>query len=90
MRWRSPSSTPTLRRIDVLDRLVPALAAVAAGRPTLTEGECRAFAERDWLRGRELRAPAAGRAGGLTPDGALLVDLGADTVSVREGHVELL
>ena len=79
-----------LRRIDVLDRLVPALAAVAAGRPTLTEGECRAFAERDWLRGRELRAPAAGRAGGLTPDGALLVDLGADTVSVREGHVELV
>jgi BirA family transcriptional regulator, biotin operon repressor / biotin---[acetyl-CoA-carboxylase] ligase len=80
---------PGLRRVDVLDRLVPALAAVATGRPTLTEAECRAFAERDWLRGRELRAPAAGRAGGLTPDGALLVELGADTVAVREGHVEL-
>ena len=81
---------PELRRVDVLDRLVPALAAVATGRPTLTEAECRAFAERDWLRGRDLRAPAAGRAGGLTPDGALLVEMGADTVAVREGHVELV
>jgi BirA family biotin operon repressor/biotin-[acetyl-CoA-carboxylase] ligase len=81
---------PGLRRVDVLDRLVPALAAVATGRPTLTEAECRAFAERDWLRGRELRAPAAGRARGLTPDGALLVQLGANTVAVREGHVELV
>lgn len=81
---------PGLRRIDVLDRLVPALAAVATARPTLTEAECRAFAERDWLRGRELRAPAGGRARGLTPDGALLVDLGTDTIAVREGHVELV
>jgi BirA family biotin operon repressor/biotin-[acetyl-CoA-carboxylase] ligase len=81
---------PGLRRMDVLDRLVPALAAVATGRPTLTEDECRAFAERDWLRGRELRAPAAGRARGLTPDGALLVELGPDTIAVREGHVELV
>ena len=81
---------PGLRRVDVLDRLVPALAAVATGRPTLTEAECRAFAERDWLRGRELRTPAAGRARGLAPDGALLVDLGGDTVAVREGHVELV
>jgi BirA family transcriptional regulator, biotin operon repressor / biotin---[acetyl-CoA-carboxylase] ligase len=80
---------PGLRRVDVLDRLVPALAAVATGRPTLTEAECRAFAERDWLRGRDLHAPAAGRARGLTPDGALLVEVGADTVAVREGHVEL-
>jgi BirA family transcriptional regulator, biotin operon repressor / biotin---[acetyl-CoA-carboxylase] ligase len=81
---------PGLRRVDVLDRLVPALAAVGTGRPTLTEAECRAFAERDWLRGRELRAPAAGRARGLATDGALLVDRGADTVAVREGHVELV
>jgi BirA family transcriptional regulator, biotin operon repressor / biotin---[acetyl-CoA-carboxylase] ligase len=81
---------PGLRRVDVLDRLVPALAAAATARPTLTEAECRAFAERDWLRGRELRAPAGGRARGLTPDGALLVDLGTDTVTVREGHVELV
>jgi hypothetical protein len=36
-----------------------------------------------------LRSPAAGRARGLRPDGALLVDLGAGTIAVREGHVEL-
>ena len=80
---------PDLRRVDVLDRLVPALAAVATARPTLTEAECRAFAERDWLRGREIRAPAAGLARGLAADGALLVDVGTNTIAVREGHVEL-
>ena len=81
---------PRVRRIDVLDRLVPALAAVAAGRPALSEAECRAFAERDWLLGRELRTPAAGRVRGLTADGALLVESGTTTVTVREGHVELV
>ena len=80
---------PAVRRIDLLDRMVPALAALTAGAPTLSEPECAAFAARDGLLGRQLRAPAAGRARGLRPDGALLVDLGAATVAVREGHVEL-
>src|SRR5438876_8929076 len=80
---------PEVRRIDVLDRLVPALVRSAALDPALSERECAAFAERDWLRGRQLRSPAAGRAGGVRPDGALLVDLGAGTIGVREGHVEL-
>jgi len=69
--------------------LVPALVRSAALDPALSERECAAFAERDWLRGRQLRSPAAGRAGGVRPDGALLVDLGAGTIGVREGHVEL-
>jgi len=80
---------PDVRRIDVLDRLVPALVRGATLDPALSEAECAAFALRDWLRGRQLRSPAAGRAGGLRPDGALLVDLGAGTIGVREGHVEL-
>jgi BirA family transcriptional regulator, biotin operon repressor / biotin---[acetyl-CoA-carboxylase] ligase len=80
---------PAVRRSDVLDRLVPALVRSAALDPALSDEECAAFAERDWLRGRQLRSPAAGRAGGLRPDGALLVDLGAATIAVREGHVEL-
>src|SRR5205807_5491160 len=82
---------PAVRRIDLLDRLVPALARLtgAAGVAALSERECAAFAARDWLLGRQLRAPAAGRARGLRPDGALLVDLGAATIAVREGHVEL-
>ena len=80
---------PAVRRLDLLDRLVPALATLASGAAALSERECAAFASRDWLRGRQLRAPAAGRAQGLRPDGALLVDLGAGTIALREGHVEL-
>ncbi|MGH7548465.1 MAG: biotin--[acetyl-CoA-carboxylase] ligase [Gemmatimonadales bacterium] len=80
---------PAVRRLDVLDRLVPALAPVMTSGAALSERECAAFAARDWLRGRQIRSPAAGLARGLRPDGALLVDLGAGTIGVREGHVEL-
>jgi BirA family biotin operon repressor/biotin-[acetyl-CoA-carboxylase] ligase len=80
---------PGLRRVDLLDRLVPGVAAVAAGGATLTEAERRAFAERDWLEGRALHAPAVGRAAGIGADGALLVTTGAATLAVRDGHVEL-
>ena len=80
---------PRVRRIDLLDRLVPALARIDAGGPGLSAAERAVFAARDWLRGRALRAPAAGQARGVTADGALLVQAGAETVAVREGHVEL-
>ena len=80
---------PGVRRVDLLDRLVPGVAAITAGGVALSEAECAAFAERDWLRGRVLRAPAAGQAAGIRPDGALLVHDGAGPVAVLEGHVEL-
>jgi BirA family biotin operon repressor/biotin-[acetyl-CoA-carboxylase] ligase len=82
---------PGARRMDLLDRLVPALTRITSGGPLLSERECAAFAARDWLRGREIRSPATGRARGLRADGALLVDLGAgaETIVVRQGHVEL-
>jgi BirA family transcriptional regulator, biotin operon repressor / biotin---[acetyl-CoA-carboxylase] ligase len=80
---------PEIRRLDVLDRLVPALTRLGAHGVKLTERECIAFAERDWLRGRQLRLPMFGRAAGVRADGALLVDTGAATAGVREGHVEL-
>jgi BirA family biotin operon repressor/biotin-[acetyl-CoA-carboxylase] ligase len=80
---------PSIRRVDVLDRLVPALRPLTAHRAPLTDPECAAFARRDWLRGRHLRTPLAGRAAGIGPDGALLVDTGAGTTMVRDGHVEL-
>ena len=80
---------PIVRRIDVLDQLVPALLRLAAHGGQLTEFECAAFARRDWLRGRQIRAPLAGRAAGIRPDGALLVDTGAGTTMVQGGHVEL-
>jgi BirA family biotin operon repressor/biotin-[acetyl-CoA-carboxylase] ligase len=80
---------PAVGRLDVLDRLVPALTRLTAHGPRLTESECTAFAARDWLRGRQLRQPLFGRAAGVRADGALLVDSGTATAGVREGHVEL-
>ena len=80
---------PDVRRIDVLDRLVPALTRLTTHEARLTEFECAAFARRDWLRGRQIRTPLTGRAAGIRPDGALLVDTGAGTTMVQGGHVEL-
>lgn len=80
---------PGVRRLDVLDRLVPPLGRLGAGGERLSEGECAAFAARDWLRDRMLRAPAAGRAAGVRPDGALMVQGVEGMLLVREGHVEV-
>lgn len=80
---------PAVRRLDLLDRLIPALRPLTTHQAPLTEHECVAFAQRDWLRGRQIRTPLAGRAAGIRPDGALLVDTGAGTTMVRDGHVEL-
>ena len=80
---------PGVRRVDLLNRLVPGVAAVTAGGLILNEAEGQAFSERDWLRARTLKAPVPGRAIGIRADGALLVHDGAGTVAVREGHVEL-
>lgn len=79
---------PAVQPIDVLDRLVPPIARLADPAVQLTDTECSAFAERDWLRGRTLRRPVAGRAVGLGHDGALLVLGTGGTTAVREGHVE--
>ncbi|MGH7569063.1 MAG: biotin--[acetyl-CoA-carboxylase] ligase [Gemmatimonadales bacterium] len=82
---------PDVRRVDLLDGVVPALRRLAVGGLRLTEAECAAFAVRDWLRGRQIRQPIFGRAAGIRPDGALLVDAGpgGGTTVVRQGHVEL-
>jgi BirA family biotin operon repressor/biotin-[acetyl-CoA-carboxylase] ligase len=79
---------PGVRRIDVLDRLVPPLLRLGAATEQLTEQECAAFAARDWLRDRALRGPVPGRARGVRPDGALLVEGDREVAVLREGHVE--
>jgi BirA family biotin operon repressor/biotin-[acetyl-CoA-carboxylase] ligase len=79
---------PGVRRIDVLDRLVPPLTRLGTATEQLTEQECAAFAARDWLRNRALRGPVPGRARGVRPDGALLVEGEREVAVVREGHVE--
>ena len=80
---------PEARRLDLLDLLVPRLMNLMALGTRLADRELSAFAARDWLHGRQLARPLVGRAAGIGPDGALLVELGAGTVAVRDGHVEL-
>lgn len=79
---------PGVRRLDVLDRLVPPLTRLGISADRLTEREVAAFAARDWLRDRALRGPVTGRAAGVLADGTLLVERAGETTAVREGHVE--
>ena len=72
-----PEVTARLRALDAdSERLAPA--------------ELAALRRRDWLHGRQLRAPLPGTAAGISEAGALLVrvDSGA-TIAVRAGTVEL-
>jgi BirA family biotin operon repressor/biotin-[acetyl-CoA-carboxylase] ligase len=56
----------------------------------LDAAELAALRSRDWLRGRMLQAPVAGRVEGIADDGALLVRNGTGVLeSVRAGTVEL-
>ena len=70
---------------EVLQRLRRAFAEC----DRLDPDELHRLAARDWLRGRLLRAPLAGRAEGIADDGALLVRAGEAVMPVRAGHVEL-
>jgi len=56
----------------------------------LSPEELAELRKRDWLRGRLLRQPVAGRASGISAEGALLVELpDGSTVPLRSGTVEL-
>jgi BirA family biotin operon repressor/biotin-[acetyl-CoA-carboxylase] ligase len=79
---------PGVRRLDVLDRLVPPLLRLGSAPDRLTEQECADFAARDWLRNRALRRPVAGTAMGVRADGALMVESDGAIALVREGHIE--
>jgi BirA family biotin operon repressor/biotin-[acetyl-CoA-carboxylase] ligase len=71
----------------------PVTAALRALDPSgdrLRPAELAALRRRDWLRGRRLLAPVAGRAEGIAEDGALLVRDPAGAVrGIRAGTVEL-
>lgn len=57
---------------------------------TLDRDELRRFADRDWLRGRALAGPVAGRGAGLAADGSLLIEEPeGGVVRVVAGEVEL-
>lgn len=84
-RARRRLSPETLARpvVEVLRGIDP-----SAG--PLTAGELSQYRERDWLRGKPLRAPVAGIVAGIGADGALLVHRpDGGTTAVRAGGVEL-
>lgn len=74
------------------DDLLPALLARLRGplpAGDLTPVEQEQLAARDWLRGRALAAPVAGRAEGIAADGALRVRTPTGFTLIRAGTVEL-
>jgi biotin-(acetyl-CoA carboxylase) ligase len=84
------SERPAVTITEVLNPIVAALGALDLSADRLTPSELKRFAGRDWLSGRDIRAPAAGRAAGLREDGALLVrPAGGSEIPLRSGSVEL-
>ncbi|HEU4988417.1 MAG TPA: biotin--[acetyl-CoA-carboxylase] ligase [Gemmatimonadaceae bacterium] len=77
------------RRMDVLERLVPALRAAAAATGPLSADELGAFARRDVARGRRCREPVPGAVAGIDASGALLVSTGRGVEAVRAGSLVL-
>jgi BirA family biotin operon repressor/biotin-[acetyl-CoA-carboxylase] ligase len=84
------SEWPAITLEDVVQPIVSALRTLDLGADRLTPDELRRFSQRDWLNGRDIRAPAAGRAAGLREDGALLVrPTHGGEIPLRSGSVEL-
>ena len=81
---------PLITIDEVVPPVIAALRSLDLGADRLTLDELSRFSRRDWLSGRDLRAPAFGRAAGLRDDGALLVrpSQGQD-IPLRSGSVEL-
>jgi BirA family transcriptional regulator, biotin operon repressor / biotin---[acetyl-CoA-carboxylase] ligase len=77
---------PDLTRVAVLEALLPLLQQLDDG-PTLSEAERRGYGARDWLAGRELVEPVAGRVAGIDGDGALVVETGSGMRRVLAGTV---
>jgi BirA family biotin operon repressor/biotin-[acetyl-CoA-carboxylase] ligase len=76
-------------RVVVLGELVPAIRAAAASRGVLSSLELERYAERDAVRGRRCREPVHGTAGGITSDGALIIQVGDGEHAVRSGSLVL-
>lgn len=74
---------------EILGELVPAVRAAAFATGPLSEAELRDFAARDFARDRELVAPAAGLARGITADGALLIESNGAVSPYRAGSLVL-
>lgn len=75
---------------EIADPVLEGLRELDLGAGRLTPAELSRFARRDWLRGRTIREPIAGKVTGVGEDGALLVRTASGSeVSLRSGPVEL-
>jgi len=84
------SERPTITVEDIVHPIVAALRGVDLASHRLTPSELQQFGRRDWLSGRDILTPAAGRAAGLRDDGALLVHPAhGGEIPLRNGSVEL-
>jgi BirA family biotin operon repressor/biotin-[acetyl-CoA-carboxylase] ligase len=77
---------PGVTRIAVLQELIPRLQRLEDGT-TLSDEERRIYRARDWLAGRKVVEPVAGRAAGVDADGALVVETGDGPRRVLAGTV---
>jgi len=65
-----------MSRDAVLERIVPSIRTAAAHGGPLDRDELAAFADRDMAAGRRCIEPVAGIVRGITPSGALVVEVG--------------
>lgn len=77
---------PGVTRPAVLRELVPRLHRLSHA-PALGDAEQRAYQAYDWLAGRHVTEPVAGRVSGIDADGALVVDTEAGRQRVLAGTV---
>lgn len=67
---------------ELVEPVVAAVAALSEAAGPLAPAELAAYAERDWLRGRRVLAPAPGIAEGITAAGALVVRQASGTTTL--------
>jgi BirA family biotin operon repressor/biotin-[acetyl-CoA-carboxylase] ligase len=78
--------SPAITRVAVLEELIPRLHQLGSGA-SLTAEERAVYRGYDWLAGRELVEPLSGRASGVDPDGALVVETDGGRRRVLAGSV---
>jgi BirA family biotin operon repressor/biotin-[acetyl-CoA-carboxylase] ligase len=75
---------------SLVEPIVSRIRSLAPAAGSLSSGELAELRRRDWLRGRHLKRPVAGKAAGISAEGALLVESpDGSTVQLRTGPVEL-
>ena len=77
----------SVRRAEVVERLIPAILTACSRIGVLTAAELSAFAARDVGRGREITEPIPGIVAGIDESGALLVESAGTVQHIRSGSL---